>query len=205
AVVGASDGAWCVCRSDVSDVQLQKTLDYACGAGADCATIQQGGACFNPNTVRAHCSYAANSYFQRKGQSQQACDFSGTATLTNQDPSSGSGCAYPASSSAAGSSGSGSSTNTPATGTGSSTNTPATGTGSSTGSSSTTTVPGSTTPSTMTPTTTGTGSNGLGGGGVLGGLGPSGNTISTDASHAGPSEMGLMGPLLVLMLSIFMV
>ncbi|XP_020258924.1 PLASMODESMATA CALLOSE-BINDING PROTEIN 3-like [Asparagus officinalis] len=98
AMVGVSDGAWCVCRSDVSDTTLQKTIDYACGAGADCSKIQQGGACFNPNSVRAHCSYAANSYYQRKGQSQQACDFSGTATLTNSDPS-GPGCSYPASTS----------------------------------------------------------------------------------------------------------
>jgi len=81
------DGAWCVCRSDVSDSTLQKSLDYACGAGADCSTIQQAGGCFNPNTVRAHCSYAVNSYYQRKGQNQQACDFSGAATLTSTDPS----------------------------------------------------------------------------------------------------------------------
>ncbi|KRX86120.1 Glucan endo-1,3-beta-glucosidase-like protein 3, partial [Trichinella patagoniensis] len=61
-----SDAAWCVCRSDVSNTAQQKTLDYACGAGADCNSILQNGACFNPNTVLAHCSYAANSYFQRK-------------------------------------------------------------------------------------------------------------------------------------------
>ena len=81
------DAAWCVCRSDQSSTSLQKTLDYACGAGADCSPIQQTGACYNPNTVLAHCSYAANSYFQRKGQTQQACDFAGTATLSASDPS----------------------------------------------------------------------------------------------------------------------
>lgn len=71
----------------MADVALQKTLDYACGAGADCIPIHQNGVCWNPNTVRAHCSYAANGYFQRKGQAQGACDFSGTATLTTTDPS----------------------------------------------------------------------------------------------------------------------
>ncbi|CAL9194370.1 unnamed protein product [Musa hybrid cultivar] len=102
-MVGGSDAAWCVCRPEMADGALQKTLDFACGAGADCTPILQNGACYNPNTVRAHCSYAANSYYQRKGQAQGACDFSGTATITTTDPSN-SGCAYPASSSASGTS-----------------------------------------------------------------------------------------------------
>ncbi|KAK8923710.1 Glucan endo-1,3-beta-glucosidase-like protein 3 [Platanthera zijinensis] len=71
---------------DASIPALQKTIDYACGAGADCGPILQNGACYNPNTVLTHCSYAANSYYQRKGQAQGACDFSGTATLTTTDP-----------------------------------------------------------------------------------------------------------------------
>jgi hypothetical protein len=81
------DGAWCVCRSDLADSALQKTLDYACGGGADCKPILQGGACFAPDTVKAHCSYAANSFYQRNGQNAQACVFSGTAALSNVDPS----------------------------------------------------------------------------------------------------------------------
>ncbi|KAG1368644.1 ATP synthase subunit gamma, mitochondrial [Cocos nucifera] len=96
AVIGGSDAAWCVCKSDKSSSTLQKTLDYACGAGADCNPILRNGACYNPDTVLAHCSYAVNSYYQRKGQAQQACDFSGTATLTSTDPST-SGCTYPTS------------------------------------------------------------------------------------------------------------
>ncbi|THU64810.1 hypothetical protein C4D60_Mb01t30370 [Musa balbisiana] len=66
-------------------------------AGADCTPIVQNGACYNPNTVLAHCSYAANSYYQRKGQAQGACDFAGTAALTSTDPG-GNGCTYPATS-----------------------------------------------------------------------------------------------------------
>ncbi|KAK1273206.1 Glucan endo-1,3-beta-glucosidase-like protein 3 [Acorus gramineus] len=92
---------WCVCRSDVSDPALQKTIDYACGAGADCTPIISSGVCYQPNTVRAHCSYAANSYFQKKGQAQGSCDFSGTATLSTTDPSF-SGCAYPSTAGTAG-------------------------------------------------------------------------------------------------------
>lgn len=81
------DGAWCICRSDQNTSALQSALDYACGSGADCSAIQQTGGCYSPNTVVAHCSYAANSYYQRKDQTQGACDFSGTATLTSTDPS----------------------------------------------------------------------------------------------------------------------
>ncbi|XP_042405139.1 PLASMODESMATA CALLOSE-BINDING PROTEIN 3-like [Zingiber officinale] len=77
-----------------SDAVLQKTLDYTCGAGADCSTILQNGACYNPNTVKAHCYYATNSYFQSNGEAQGACDFFGTATRSTTDPSY-SGCTYP--------------------------------------------------------------------------------------------------------------
>ncbi|CAD5166919.1 PLASMODESMATA CALLOSE-BINDING PROTEIN 3 [Musa acuminata AAA Group] len=136
AMFGASDAAWCVCRSDLSTTALQKTLDYACGAGADCTPILQNGACYNPNTVLAHCSYAANSYYQKKGQTQDACDFAGSAMLSSTDPG-GNGCTYPATTSAAGSS------TTPT---------------------STSTTPSSTTPSTFTPTTGTTGTGGVLGG-----------------------------------------
>jgi hypothetical protein len=84
----SADGAWCVCRPDVADAALQKTLDYACGHGADCAAVLPTGPCYSPTTVRAHCSYAANSYFQRNSQANGAtCDFGGTANLTDTDPS----------------------------------------------------------------------------------------------------------------------
>ncbi|KAK7354231.1 hypothetical protein VNO80_19690 [Phaseolus coccineus] len=100
AFISSSSATWCVCK-DGSDTILQKTLDYACGAGADCNPLHQNGPCFQPNTVRAHCNYAVNSYFQRKGQAQGSCDFAGTATVTASDPSSA-GCSYPASTSTAG-------------------------------------------------------------------------------------------------------
>ncbi|KAG2535142.1 PLASMODESMATA CALLOSE-BINDING PROTEIN 3-like [Panicum virgatum] len=107
ALAGRSDGAWCVCRSDLGDSALQKTLDYACGAGADCKPILQNAPCFAPDTVRAHCSYAVNSFYQRNNQNAQACVFSGTAVLSNTDPS-GNGCTYPATPSAAATSNGGS-------------------------------------------------------------------------------------------------
>ncbi|KAH0864141.1 hypothetical protein HID58_081352 [Brassica napus] len=94
-------GTWCVCREGLSEAMLQKTLDYACGAGADCGPIHQNGPCFNPNTVKSHCSYAVNSFFQKKRQSQGTCDFAGTATVSASDPSYTT-CAFPASSSGSG-------------------------------------------------------------------------------------------------------
>ncbi|XP_020583844.1 PLASMODESMATA CALLOSE-BINDING PROTEIN 3-like [Phalaenopsis equestris] len=125
-VLRVSDAAWCVCRQDASNSALQKTIDYACGAGADCNPILQNGPCYNPNSVLAHCTYAANSYYQRKGQAQGACDFAGTAVMTQTDPSSN-GCSYPSSQSAAGSSsstGNGTSTQNPGSGSSSSGLTP---------------------------------------------------------------------------------
>ncbi|KAJ0104997.1 hypothetical protein Patl1_18880 [Pistacia atlantica] len=49
-----------------------------------------------PTPSRPTAAYAVNSYFQKKGQAQGSCDFSGTAAITTTDPSSN-GCQYPAS------------------------------------------------------------------------------------------------------------
>ncbi|KAL7617782.1 hypothetical protein Lser_V15G02766 [Lactuca serriola] len=87
---------WCVVRSEASREALQAALDYACGAGADCAPIQQNGLCFLPNTIQAHASYAFNSYYMRRSMAAGSCDFAGTATIAKTDPSYGS-CVYPAS------------------------------------------------------------------------------------------------------------
>ncbi|XBI84199.1 hypothetical protein VPH35_092561 [Triticum aestivum] len=94
----AAEGAWCVCRTDLPDATLQRTLDYACGsaAAADCKPIQPNAACFAPDNVKAHCSYAVNSFYQRSGQNPLACVFSGTAVVSSTDPSTN-GCKYPAS------------------------------------------------------------------------------------------------------------
>ncbi|KAL2515366.1 PLASMODESMATA CALLOSE-BINDING PROTEIN 3 [Forsythia ovata] len=108
-----SSATWCICK-DGNDAALQKTLDYACGAGADCNPTHQNGPCFNPNTVKAHCNYAVNSYFQKKGQTPTACDFSGTAYTVTSDPSTA-GCSYPTSASGASTTPVTTNTNTPST------------------------------------------------------------------------------------------
>uniref|UniRef100_A0A453N9P9 X8 domain-containing protein n=1 Tax=Aegilops tauschii subsp. strangulata TaxID=200361 RepID=A0A453N9P9_AEGTS len=81
----ASD--FCVCRSEQPTAVLQKAIDYACGQGADCTAIAQSGACYSPDEVAAHCSWAANSYFQKFRSTGATCDFSGAATLSTTDPS----------------------------------------------------------------------------------------------------------------------
>ncbi|KAL5582581.1 hypothetical protein UlMin_015023 [Ulmus minor] len=94
----ASSGAsWCVASQSVSQTALQVALDYACGfGGADCSPIQNGGSCYNPNTIRDHASFAFNSYYQ-KNPVPNGCNFAGTAVITSTDPSTGT-CQYPSTS-----------------------------------------------------------------------------------------------------------
>ncbi|KAI3458707.1 hypothetical protein Pfo_015370 [Paulownia fortunei] len=84
---------WCVPKSDVSDAALQNNINYVCSQGIDCQPIQPGGACFSPSTVRAHASFAMNSFYHTKGPNDFNCDFSGTGVLTSIDPSTGA-CKY---------------------------------------------------------------------------------------------------------------
>ncbi|XP_022899478.1 glucan endo-1,3-beta-D-glucosidase [Olea europaea var. sylvestris] len=87
-------GSWCVPKPGVSDDQLTGNINYACSQGIDCGPIQPGGACFEPNTVKAHAAYVMNLYYQHAGRNSWNCDFSQTATLTNTNPSYGA-CNFP--------------------------------------------------------------------------------------------------------------
>ncbi|XP_054795920.1 PLASMODESMATA CALLOSE-BINDING PROTEIN 3-like [Prosopis cineraria] len=176
ALTGHSSALYCVCKDGVGDQALQKALDYACGAGADCTPILQNGACYQPNTVKDHCSYAVNSYFQKRGQAQGSCDFAGTATASQTAPASSSGCVFPSSASST-STGTGTTT-TPST-------SPTTGITGTTPSTTTSTTPTSTTAGTTTGTGTGTSSPTFG-------ISPTATTTGTGTSFNDSKGVALL-------------
>jgi hypothetical protein len=85
AAAAGGSPSWCICKPNASAAALQRALDYACGHGADCGALRTGGQCQDPDTLLAHCSYAANSYFLSNGAA--TCDFDGAATVSFTDPS----------------------------------------------------------------------------------------------------------------------
>ncbi|CAM0911913.1 unnamed protein product [Alopecurus aequalis] len=95
-----SKGEWCVLATSkpVNEKAVEVGLNYACqqGGNATCAAIQPGGACYEPNTLDAHASYAFNSYWQQFKKTGATCSFNGLAEKTTKDPSYGS-CTYPTS------------------------------------------------------------------------------------------------------------
>ncbi|XP_042478093.1 extensin-like [Macadamia integrifolia] len=78
---------WCVAKPAVPDPIIQEAMNYACGSGADCSSIQPDGTCFKPDTLFAHASYAFNSFWQRTKLAGGTCDFGGVAILISVDPS----------------------------------------------------------------------------------------------------------------------
>ncbi|WOG92762.1 hypothetical protein DCAR_0312038 [Daucus carota subsp. sativus] len=84
---------WCLPKPEANDENLQKNIDYVCGLGIDCGPIKEGGACFYPDTVRAHAAYAMNAYYQTTAKNGYDCDFAQTAATTISNPSYGK-CIY---------------------------------------------------------------------------------------------------------------
>ncbi|ESQ27171.1 hypothetical protein EUTSA_v10019651mg [Eutrema salsugineum] len=78
---------WCVAKPTVPDPIIQEAMNFACGSGADCHSIQPSGPCFKPNTLWAHASFAFNSYWQRTKSAGGSCTFGGTGILVTVDPS----------------------------------------------------------------------------------------------------------------------
>ncbi|KAL8237765.1 hypothetical protein R6Q59_018846 [Mikania micrantha] len=89
----AESALWCVAKPSVPDPIIQEAMNYACGSGADCESLQPNGDCFQPDTLFAHASYAFNSYWQRTKVAGGTCEFGGSAMLVTVDPSYD-GCHY---------------------------------------------------------------------------------------------------------------
>ncbi|CAI0550962.1 unnamed protein product [Linum tenue] len=60
---------------------------WCMASGVDCRQIQPGAACFKPNTVEAHASFAFNSYYQKNERAGGSCYFDGAAYVVTQPPS----------------------------------------------------------------------------------------------------------------------
>ncbi|KAL3731890.1 hypothetical protein ACJRO7_028710 [Eucalyptus globulus] len=84
---GSSIALWCVAKPSVPEPIIREAMNYACGSGAECASIEPNGSCFQPDTLFAHASYAFNSYWQRTKVAGGSCSFGGTAVLVTVDPS----------------------------------------------------------------------------------------------------------------------
>ncbi|XP_011097437.1 glucan endo-1,3-beta-glucosidase 2 isoform X1 [Sesamum indicum] len=89
---------YCTAKDGSDSRMLQAALDWACGPGkVDCSPLLQGQACYEPDTVFAHATYAFNTYYHQMGKTPESCDFKGVATITTTNPSHGS-CIFPGSS-----------------------------------------------------------------------------------------------------------
>ncbi|CAM8956439.1 unnamed protein product [Rhodiola kirilowii] len=88
---------YCVARDGADPKMLQAALDWACGPGrVNCSLLLQGKACYEPDNVAAHATYAFNLYYQMMNKAQGSCFFNGVATITTTNPSHGT-CVFPGS------------------------------------------------------------------------------------------------------------
>ncbi|KAL3002903.1 hypothetical protein AAZX31_08G080500 [Glycine max] len=58
---------WNVAKPSTSDVELNEIIEYSCSSLGDCKMIQQGGSCFNPNTLINFASVVMNQYYATNG------------------------------------------------------------------------------------------------------------------------------------------
>jgi len=77
------DRSWtCQTNPTAKPADLQTALGWVCGV-QDCSPINPGGSHYQPNTLKDHCDWAFNHYYEtnRLQQGSGACSFSGNAIL----------------------------------------------------------------------------------------------------------------------------
>ncbi|TVU33479.1 hypothetical protein EJB05_25300 [Eragrostis curvula] len=81
---------WCVLKPTVSlnDQKIADSVSYACSR-ADCTSLGYKTSCGFLD-IRGNVSYAFNSFYQKNDQDDVACGFNNLATITGQDPTTGS-------------------------------------------------------------------------------------------------------------------
>ncbi|XP_074338531.1 glucan endo-1,3-beta-glucosidase 8-like [Apium graveolens] len=80
------DTRWCILNPHLKRLKnLGSSIDYAC-SHSDCSALSYGSSC-NHLSVKGNASYAFNMYYQFQNQYITACNFSGLAMLTDEDPS----------------------------------------------------------------------------------------------------------------------
>ncbi|XP_030472789.2 probable glucan endo-1,3-beta-glucosidase A6 [Syzygium oleosum] len=87
---------WCVVAPGSNNkTALEAALTYSCSQGNKiCEAIQPGKACYKPDSLLLHASYAFSSYWAQFRKSSVSCFFNGLAAQTIKDPSHGS-CKFP--------------------------------------------------------------------------------------------------------------
>ncbi|XP_073156218.1 glucan endo-1,3-beta-glucosidase 2-like isoform X1 [Henckelia pumila] len=81
---------YCTAKDSADPKMVQAALDWACGPGkVDCSSILQGQACYDPDNVFAHATYAFDAYYHQMGKTSGSCDFNGVAAITTTNPSHG--------------------------------------------------------------------------------------------------------------------
>lgn len=85
---GTTNQTYCTAKTGAEASKLQAALDWACGAGkVDCSALMQGKACYEPDTLFDHATYAFDFYYNQMGKAPGSCDFNGVATITTINPS----------------------------------------------------------------------------------------------------------------------
>ncbi|KAK3194387.1 hypothetical protein Dsin_025697 [Dipteronia sinensis] len=88
---------WCIAKPSTDNESLKRNIDYSCGQkGVDCRPIQPGGACFLPDNLMSHASYAMNLFYKSAGKNFWNCHFNSTGLIVSLEDPSLAPCYYPA-------------------------------------------------------------------------------------------------------------